>query len=149
MITVTVDTRGWDALMRAALHDLRDVEAKVSNALNYVTYLEYGSSKQAPRGMFRVSLGEVRNYTARVFRSLPYESLIRGGRLQTAMGQAVDASARFAQTLIRSRTPIKTGKARLHWLVTTSTGQILPAPALSAAEASLAVSQALRPVRLA
>ncbi len=58
-VEVTVDTKQFDDLMKKVLGSLGNVEATITNDVFYVPRLEYGYSRQAPKGIVRVSLQEI------------------------------------------------------------------------------------------
>jgi len=55
-VEVTVDTKPFDNLTKELLGNIGTVQATITNDVFYVPRLEYGYSRQAPRGMVRVSL---------------------------------------------------------------------------------------------
>jgi len=134
MVQVDVDLSGWKALFRECTQRLKDAEAWIKNAVPYVIYLEHGGSTQAPQGMVRVSVPEIRVALVSALERIPFGSVVREGRLQQAINHAVDGAAGFGRTLIRSRTPIRTGWARLNWVVVLTTGEEVAGAALGGGE---------------
>lgn len=121
MLQVSVDLSGWQRLM-AAIWQLRSPEAMIWNPVHYVKYLEHGSSRQAPHGMARISLKEIGAELGRNIQQIPFQQTLEAAALQGALNGAVDQAAVYGRVLIRSRTPIKTGWARLNWIVTQTSG---------------------------
>jgi len=134
MLEVSVDISGWKALLRETTERLKDAEAWIKNAVAYVVFLEHGSSRQSPHGMVRVSVPEIREALVRELERIPFGAVARDGRLQQAIDAAVDGATAFGRTLIRSRTPIRTGWARLNWVVVNTAGQEIPGPPLGGDE---------------
>lgn len=134
MLQVEVDVAGWKALLRETTQQLKDAEAWIKNLVPYVVHLELGSSQQAPHGMVRVSVPEIKAELAKNVGSIPFGLAARERRLQQALNQAVDHTASVGRMLIRSRTPIRTGWARLGWTVVNTQGQEIPGPPLGGGE---------------
>jgi len=133
MLQVEVDVTGWKRLLRTAV-GLKDSVAWIKNIVPYVVWLEYGGSKQAPHGMARRSIPEIRMELVAQLRGVQYGQFASTGELQQAMNNAVDTAAGFGQMLIRSRTPIRTGWARLGWVIVKTDGQEVTGPPLGSGE---------------
>jgi hypothetical protein len=116
-VTITVDTKDVQAWMKKLIAEVGVVTAVISNDVHYVPKLEYGSSKQAPHGMVRVSLREIANVLAGSMSAAIVKTGIQEGNVRQAMVDAVNLSADFGMGLIRDRTPIRTGRARRGWRV--------------------------------
>lgn len=117
-VTVTVDISQLEKSLQKTAAEAGVVTAVIKNDVPYVPNLEYGSSKQAPHGMVRVSLREIGNVLAQaVQHEIDKESVLNEGRLRQGMVDAVNISADFGMGLIRDRTPIRTGRARRGWRV--------------------------------
>lgn len=134
MMQVEVSTRGWEGMNRRLAVGLRDAEAWIKNIVPYVVYLEFGTSAQAPQGMARVSIPEIHQELTNQMSQITYGQLAAGGSLQEAINNAVDNAASYGRTLIRGRTPIRTGWARLGWVVVTSAGEEIAGPPLGTRE---------------
>lgn len=118
MISVTIDRREfdrWNLLIQK--QNLRNIQAIIFNLVPYVPFLEFGSSRQAPVGMARISLPEIEGKFRLNMLAIPWNAAFHKGNLRGPMMIAVDDGAVFGQLLIRSRTPIETGRARRGWRV--------------------------------
>lgn len=116
MIVVELDTSGFDRWVNLLLTQaLDDLEAIIFNLVPYVIYLEFGSSQQAPNGMVRVSVQEIAMRLRNRVANIPFDKAAHTGRLREELIAALNDTGTFGQLLIRSRTPIKTGRARRGW----------------------------------
>jgi hypothetical protein len=117
-VDVTVECGNFDARMKKLLEGMGPVTATISNEVFYVPRLEYGYSRQAPYGMVRVSLREIRDVFAKVIKhAVDVEETTRNGKLREGIVEAVNTAADWGMGLIRDRTPIRTGRARRGWQV--------------------------------
>ncbi len=117
MVSVQVDATEFNRWARSVLKEKLDVRGAIFNLVPYVKFLEYGTRRMAPRAMARVSLDEVKAKVASAVASVPVNQAVHNGRLRAPMTAAVDDATEFGRLLIRSRTPIETGRARRGWTV--------------------------------
>jgi hypothetical protein len=118
-VKVTVDASEVQAALKKLIADAGVITATIYNDVHYVPKLEYGSSRQAPHGMVRVSLREIGNVLAGAMQSaITRDGIIEAGTVREGMVNAVNMTADFGMGLIRDRTPIRTGNARRGWRVT-------------------------------
>ena len=127
MIAVEVDVSGLDAWIKPVLAKAATgLEALIYNLVPYVIYLEYGRpptewgggwSEQAPYGMMRISLAEIAAHAKRKVADVPFDHAAKRGDLRQRLAEAIDDAAEYGRLLIRSRTPIDTGRARRGWQV--------------------------------
>ncbi len=115
-IEIEVDTKGFDDLVKTLLK-IGDVQATITNDVFYVPRLEYGSSRQAPKGMVRVSLPEIRNVAQSMVGSIDWVKAVEGGKVREELTDRINRTADSGMQLIRDRTPIRTGRARRGWRV--------------------------------
>ena len=117
-IRVDVDATVFDEWVLKAMDDVKEeFVAEIRNPVFYVPYLEYGSSKQAPYGMVRVSLPEAEQMLQAGMTSIDYDKACHEGTLRAAIVDRLNMVADFVMGLIRDRTPIRTGRARRGWNV--------------------------------
>jgi len=117
VIAVEVDAARLDGWVGALLRENLDLEAVIFNLVPYVKYLEYGTSRMAPAGMVRVSLREIAAHLGLNVAGVAAGEAIKQGTFRTRMAAALDDAAEAGRLLIRSRTPIDTGRARRGWAV--------------------------------
>jgi hypothetical protein len=117
MIRFDLDTTGFDAMTKALLQQLDDVEAYIVNFVPYVPRLEFGWSKQAPHGMVRISVPEIGQIFCRALMAIDFDKAAHEGKLRERIIDQTNLAAEFGMQLIRDRTPIKTGRARRGWEV--------------------------------
>ena len=127
MIAVEVDVSGLDAWIKPVLAKAATgLEALIYNLVPYVIFLEYGrppsetnlgSSKQAPHGMMRISIAEITKEAKKQVGSVAFDQAVHAGDLRKRLADALDEAAEYGRLLIRSRTPIDTGRARRGWQV--------------------------------
>ncbi len=115
-IEIAVDTKKCEDLVKTLLK-IGDVQATITNDVFYVPRLEYGSSRQAPKGMVRVSLPEIRNVAESMVGSIDWVKAVEGGKVREELTDRINRTADYGMQLIRDRTPIRTGRARRGWRV--------------------------------
>jgi len=116
-VEVTVDTKPFDNLTKKLLGNIGTVQATITNDVVYVPRLEYGYSRQAPRGMVRVSLQEIAKAAEGMVGSIDWTKAVEAGKIRAELVDRINRTADYGMQLIRDRTPIRTGRARRGWRV--------------------------------
>jgi len=116
-VEVTVDTKPFDNLTKKLLGNIGTVQATITNDVFYVPRLEYGYSRQAPRGMVRVSLQEIAKAAEGMVGSIDWTKAAEAGKIRAELVDRINRTADYGMQLIRDRTPIRTGRARRGWRV--------------------------------
>lgn len=116
-VEVTVDTKPFDNLTKKLLGNIGTVQATITNDVVYVPRLEYGYSRQAPRGMVRVSLQEIAKAAEGMVGSIDWTKAVGNGKIRAELVDRINLTADYGMQLIRDRTPIRTGRARRGWRV--------------------------------
>ncbi len=115
-VEVTIDTKQFDTLIKT-LSNIGNVQATITNDVFYVPRLEYGYSRQAPKGMVRVSLPEIRKVAESFVGSIDWVKAVEDGKVREELTDRINRTADYGMQLIRDRTPIRTGRARRGWRV--------------------------------
>ena len=116
-VEVTVDTKPFDNLTKKLLGNIGTVQATITNDVVYVPRLEYGYSRQAPRGMVRVSLQEIAKAAEGMVGSIDWTKAVGNGKIRAELVDRINLTADYGMQVIRDRTPIRTGRARRGWRV--------------------------------
>ena len=97
--------------IRSALDDIgkTNIVFTISNETHYTGFVEFGTSRMAPRAMVRRSLDSIEKWMSAEIDKFNYPPSM--GELEKLMERARD----YALSEIKLRTPVKTGLLKSSW----------------------------------